>query len=252
MTQTSTAPTARFDADFGSALRPALDRLDWAAVEEGLFASGFARLGPLIDPATCTALAALFDDPDRFRSTVDMARLNFGRGVYRYFAEPLPTVVAALRRGLYAGLAPIAGRMERALGRTGDFPADLDGFRDRCRAAGQTKPTPLLLRYGPGDFNCLHRDLYGSVHFPLQVVVQLSREGDDFDGGEFVLTESRARQQSRATVLRPAQGEAIVFAVSDRPARGARGWLKASLRHGVSPVTRGRRMTLGVIFHDAA
>ena len=227
--------------------------LDWGAAGQALDAAGVAVLGPLLGPDECGKIAALYDSgEDRFRSRVVMARHGFGRGEYKYFADPLPPEVAALRTALYARLAPVANRWSEAMGLPARYPADHAGFLARCRAAGQTKPTPLLLRYGPGDYNCLHQDLYGEHAFPLQVVVLLSAPGEGFDGGEFVVTEQRPRMQSRAEVVPLRRGEAAAFAVNHRPVRGARGTYRVAMRHGVSPVRSGRRQTLGIIFHDAA
>ncbi len=216
-------------------------KLDGEALER----SGWAPLGPLLTRAECDGLLALWDEEERFRSSVIMARHGFGRGEYRYFADPLPTVVGRLRGELYAGLAAVANGW---LGEAG-FPPTHAEFRRICAAAGQTRPTPLLLRYGPGDYNCLHQDLYGGIVFPLQVVILLE---DGFEGGEFVLVENRPRMQSRAEVVPLKLGEGVVFAVSGRPVPGRRGPYRVSLRHGVSPIRSGRRSTLGLIFHDAA
>ena len=221
--------------------------LPWARVAEELDAQGVAPLGPLLTPAECAALVALYTDESRFRSRIVMARHGFGRGEYQYFASPLPPLVAALRRALYAPLAPVASRWEET-----KYPPTLDAFTAQCHSAGQTRPTPLLLRYGPGDYNCLHQDLYGAIAFPLQVVVLLSAPGRDFTGGEFVLTEQRPRMQSRVEVVPLAQGEAAVFAVNRRPVRGTRGTYRVTMRHGVSRIRSGERYTLGIIFHDAA
>ena len=226
--------------------------LDWACIERDLDACGAAVLGGLLDPADCAALIALYDDPARFRSRVVMARHGFGRGEYQYFAAPLPPLVAGLRAALYPKLAAIANRWAAALGETGRFPDDHAAFLARCHAAGQTRPTPLLLRYGPGDYNCLHQDLYGAEVFPLQVVVLLSAPGADFSGGEFVLTEQRPRMQSRAEVVPLGRGDAVIFPVHHRPVRGTRGMYRVTMRHGVSRVRGGSRHTLGVIFHEAA
>ncbi len=228
-----------------------LDGVDWDAATPALDAAGCAALGPLLTPSECGALAAAYNG-DAFRSTVVMARHGFGRGEYKYFAYPLPSAVAALRAGLYARLAPVANRWHEAMGLTVRFPAEHSAFLARCHAAGQTRPTPLLLRYGPGDFNCLHQDLYGEQVFPLQVAVLLSEPGRDFTGGEFVLTEQRPRMQSRAEVVALRQGEAVAFAVHQRPVIGTRGSYRVTMRHGVSRVRTGQRHTLGVIFHDAA
>jgi hypothetical protein len=180
-----------------------------------------------------------------------MARHRFGRGEYRYFADPLPPLVAALRTALYAPLQPIANRWAAALGRPADYPAALAGFRARCHAAGQLRPTPLVLRYGPGDYNCLHQDLYGAVAFPLQVVIMLSAPGRDYSGGELMLVEQRPRSQSRGTAIVAAAGEGVVFTNRDRPARGTRGVYRVQMRHGMSTLTGGERYALGIIFHDA-
>ncbi len=226
-----------------------LDSIDWAAAEAGLDETGTAEIGPLLTPAACDALAGLFDAEAPFRSRIDMARHGFGRGIYKYFADPLPDPVAALRHALYPPLAAIAARWAERLGDPAP-PPSLDALAAECRAAGQTRPTPLLLRYGPGDYNCLHRDIYGEVAFPLQVVVMLS-DPAEFEGGAFAVVETRPRMQSRVTVRQPARGHGVVFATARKPRRTARGWSASTLRHGVSEVTRGTRTTLGIIFHDA-
>lgn len=227
--------------------------LDWARLAGELDAYGAATTGvPLLMPDECAVLAALYDTEERFRSRIVMARHGFGSGEYQYFRYPLPPVVAGLREALYPRLVPTANRWNERLGVDVRYPEAHDDFLARCRAAGQARPTPLLLRYGPGDYNCLHQDLYGEHVFPLQVAVLLSEPGRDFTGGEFVLTEQRPRQQSRAEVMPLAQGEAVVFAVSHRPAAGSRGDYRVTTRHGVSRIRSGRRHTLGVIFHDAA
>jgi len=227
--------------------------LDWAAAEASLDATGTAALGALLDPAECREVAALYDGgEERFRSRVVMARHGFGRGEYKYFAAPLPPAVAALRTALYGRLAPVANRWSEAMGLPARYPDEHAEFLARCHAAGQAKPTPLLLRYGPGDYNCLHQDLYGEHAFPLQVVVLLSAPGEEFEGGELVLTEQRPRMQSRAEVVPLRQGEAAAFAVNHRPVQGTRGTYRVTMRHGVSRVRRGERRTLGIIFHDAA
>lgn len=225
---------------------------DWSAVSAGLDARGCAVLPRLLDPAACQDLAALYCDDSRFRSRVIMSRHGFGKGEYKYFAYPLPPLIAELRAALYEPLAPIANEWSRRLGEDRRYPASLDAFLKRCHAAGQMKPTPLLLRYGPEDYNCLHQDLYGEWVFPLQLTVLLSRPGSDFAGGEFVLTEQRPRMQSCVDVVPLEQGDAVVFAVHHRPVRGTRGDYRVNLRHGVSRVRSGRRHTLGVIFHDAS
>ncbi|NIR29886.1 MAG: 2OG-Fe(II) oxygenase [Gammaproteobacteria bacterium] len=226
-------------------------RLDWGALKDMLLQEGYARTGALLEPEECAELAALYPQDRCFRSRVDMARHGFGRGSYSYFAEPLPRVVATLRTALYGHLAPIANVLMAALRREARFPPTLDAFRRRCREAGQCKPTPLLLRYGAGDYNCLHRDLYGEVAFPLQATLLLSRPGVDFRGGEFLLLETRPRQQSRGVALALEQGELVVFPVDERPAPGRRGLRRVFMRHGVSPVRDGVRHALGIIFHDA-
>ncbi len=229
-----------------------LARLDWVRAAAQLDADGWARLGPLLTAAECAALRRLFDRDGRFRATVDMARQRFGRGTYRYFATPLPPLVAQLRSGLYARLAPLANAWAAALDDDVGYPPTLAAFVARCRAAGQIRPTPLLLRYGAGDYNCLHQDRYGAVAFPLQVVIPLSTTGRDFQGGELLFVEQRPRSQSRGTALAPAAGEAVVFANAVRPVHGTRGVYRAQLRHGLSTVTSGERVALGIIFHDAA
>ncbi|MBW0117114.1 2OG-Fe(II) oxygenase [Pseudonocardia sp. KRD-169] len=215
-----------------------------------LDADGVAVLPGLLTADECAGAVALFDDDARFRSTVVMARHSFGEGSYRYFADPLPPLVQHLRETLYPPLAEVANRWAERLGERA-FPSTLDALRAECADAGQTRPTPLLLRYGPGGYNCLHQDVYGDLTFPLQVAVMLSRPDEDFTGGESVFVEQRPRRQSRPVVLRPAQGDAIVFPVRHRPRLGARGWSRVQLRHGVSAVHGGSRHVLGVIFHDA-
>jgi uncharacterized protein len=223
-----------------------IDALDWEALTERLDTTGHAVTAPLLDAGECAGLAALFDG-GRFRSTIDMARHRFGDGRYRYFDHPLPDAVAQARAGFYPHLARIANTWAERLGEPG-FPETHDALLERCRAAGQERPTPLLLRYGPGDWNALHQDLYGDVFFPFQVVTVLS---DDFAGGEFVLLEQRPRAQSRAHVLRPPRGAFVIFPTRVRPNRGAKGYHRVGMRHGVSTVTAGSRTALGVIFHDA-
>ena len=226
--------------------------LDWQAIEDDLNRYGCAVVPGLLDPGACLALAAQYEQPQRFRSRVVMARHGYGRGEYQYFAYPLPEPVAALRRALYAPLAAIANRWQAALGLEARFPPEHDAFLARCHAAGQVRPTPLLLRYGEGDYNCLHQDLYGEHVFPLQLAVLLSRPQFDFTGGEFVLTEQRPRMQSRVEVVPLLQGDAVIFAVAQRPVNGVRGSCRVSMRHGVSRLRSGVRHTLGVIFHDAS
>ena len=229
-----------------------IERLDWGAIEAELDARGCARAGPVLDGDECARLVALYADDARFRKRIDMERHRFGRGDYAYFAHPLPEVVRALRHALYPRLAPIANRWMERLRRTERYPAELDAYLERCHSAGQTKPTPLLLHYEKSGFNCLHRDLYGPLAFPLQALVMLCAPGDDFTGGEFLVVENRARQQSTGTALSPLRGELVVFAVNERPVKGKRGFTRSSLRHGVSTLESGQRYTLGIIFHDAA
>jgi hypothetical protein len=226
--------------------------VDWPALAAELDSRGCAVLPGLLAPPLCRELADLYPDESRFRSRVVMARHGFGRGEYKYFAYPLPPLVAELRSALYPRLAPIANTWSRRLGEDRSYPVELEAFLKQCHAAGQVKPTPLLLQYGPEDYNCLHQDLYGEWVFPLQLTVVLSQPGRDFTGGEFLLTEQRPRMQSRAEVVPLDQGDAVVFAVHHRPVHGTRGDYRVNLRHGVSRVRSGRRYTLGVIFHDAA
>jgi hypothetical protein len=228
-----------------------VDALDWADLSARLDRGGFATIERFLRAGECREIAALYDDEARFRSRVLMARHGFGRGEYKYFRYPLPRIVSALRATLYPYLAPIANRWNESLRIDARFPARFAGFLERCHQAGQTRPTPLLLRYGPGDFNALHQDVYGEQVFPLQVAFLLSDPGKDFEGGELVLTEQRPRMQSRPSVVPLRRGDAVVFAVNHRPVAGARGFYRVSLRHGVSEVRSGRRHTLGVIFHDA-
>ena len=206
----------------------------------------------LLSPAECDAMSSLYGPGAIFRSHVVMARHGFGRGEYRYFAYPLPSLVEQLRTALYPRLTPIANRWHERMGIDNRFPGEHAAFLERCHAAGQGRPTPLLLQYGAGDYNCLHQDLYGEHVFPLQVAILLSQPGEDFTGGEFILTEQRPRMQSRASVAPLGKGDAVVFAVNSRPHRGSRGDYRVKLRHGVSTVRSGKRHTLGIIFHDAA
>jgi hypothetical protein len=230
----------------------AIAAIDWLAVQTDLDAQGWAILPGLIDAAACDATAALYGPGAAFRSHVVMARYGFGRGEYRYFAYPLPPLVEGLRSALYPRLAPIANRWHARMGLAARFPDDHAAFLARCHQVGQTRPTPLLLRYGAGDYNCLHQDLYGEHVFPLQAAILLSAPGADFTGGEFVLTEQRPRLQSRAEVVPLGKGDAVIFAVNSRPQRGSRGDYRVTLRHGVSRLRSGQRHTLGIIFHDAA
>jgi len=225
--------------------------LDWRQVAHELDAHGCAVTGALLPAETCAQLVESYDDEARFRSKIVMARHGFGQGEYKYFAAPLPATVAALRSGFYPPLAEIANRWNENLGIAVRFPAKLDEFLARCHKAGQKRPTPLLLKYGPGDYNCLHQDLYGEHVFPLQLAILLSDPARDFTGGEFVLTEQRPRRQSRVEVVPLRQGEGVIFPVHHRPVAGTRGTYRVTMRHGVSRLRSGHRMTLGIIFHDA-
>ena len=228
------------------------DMPDWSAIEASLATQGFAVTQPILTPEDCQALTALYGDDRAFRKRIVMARHAFGEGDYGYFAEPLPPLVANLRERFYAGLAPVANRMMQAMRRDVRYPASLEDYRAVCAQAGQTKPTPLMLRYGEGGYNRLHRDLYGELSFPIQATAMLSRPGEDFEGGQFLLVENRPRQQAIGTAVDLPQGCFILFPTNERPVQGARSILRAALRHGVSQVTRGERFTLGLIFHDAA
>jgi len=228
-----------------------VEAIDWEGVEGELDAQGCAVLKGLISAEECTALAALYPDDRHFRSRIVMSRHGFGRGEYKYLSYPLPDLIAALRPALYAGLQRIANRWNEAMGIDIRYPERHEAFLKRCHDAGQSRPTPLLLRYESGDYNCLHQDLYGEHVFPLQVAILLSEPGRDFSGGEFVLTEQRPRMQSRAEVVPLRQGDAVAFAVHHRPVQGTRGVYRVNLRHGVSRLRSGYRYTAGVIFHDA-
>ena len=225
--------------------------LDWARVSTDLDAQGCAIIDGLLTPEECDAMAGLYQVDGIFRSRVVMGRHGFGRGEYKYFSYPLPDIVAGLRTSIYLHLVPVANRWNHAMGIDVRFPATHADFIARCHAAGQGRPTPLLLQYAVGDYNCLHQDLYGEHVFPMQVAILLSEPGRDFMGGEFVLTEQRPRMQSRPEVVPLMQGDAVVFAVHHRPVQGTRGVYRVNLRHGVSRLRSGRRHTLGVIFHDA-
>jgi uncharacterized protein len=228
-----------------------VDAIDWAQASCDLDAQGCAVLKGLLSRDECRAMAALYPDDKYFRSRVAMGRHGFGRGEYKYFSYPLPELIAELRPALYARLRDVANRWNEAMGIDIRYPPSHDAFLQRCHAAGQTRPTPLLLQYGADDYNCLHQDLYGEHVFPLQVAILLSEPGGDFTGGEFVLTEQRPRMQSRPEVVPLAQGDAVAFAVHVRPVQGTRGFYRVNLRHGVSRIRSGHRHTLGVIFHDA-
>lgn len=235
-----------------SALGERVAAVGGEALAAGLDRDGFALIPSLLDEAECGAVAGLYEgNPAQFRSTVVMGRHAFGRGEYKYFARPLPALVQTLREGLYPVLAGIAATWEARLGGARTWPATHADLAAACAAAGQTRPTPLLLRYGPGDYNRLHQDLYGELFFPLQVIVLLDAPGRDFEGGELVLVEGRARMQSRPVVVPLGPGDAVVIPVRERPVMSARGWSRATMRHGVSEIRSGARRTLGVIFHDA-
>jgi uncharacterized protein len=228
------------------------EAINWRALEEQLDAFGHATTGPLLTPAEAREVRGWYGEAERFRARIVMRRHGFGEGEYQYFANPLPALVAELRRLVYPRLCGIANRWQHALGLPQRFPDSLEAYLAACHAAGQRRPTPLLLKYGAGDYNRLHQDLYGALHFPLQMAILLSAPGEDFAGGEFVLTEQRPRSQSRADVVPLGLGEAVIFAVNQRPAKGARGFYRLTMRHGVSRIRAGERFTLGIIFHDAA
>ena len=242
---------ATMAGDLMTDVRERVDGLDWSALGAQLDEVGHAVTPVLLSENECEELADLFDG-GRFRSTIDMARHRFGDGRYRYFDHPLPELIAALRASFYPHLAPVANRWsERLRGDTPTFPLVHEELIARCREAGQTRPTPLILRYGPGDWNALHQDLYGAVFFPFQILTVLARRGEDYEGGEFVLMEQRPRAQSRAHVLTPPQGAFVIFPTRERPGQGRNGYHRIGMRHGVSTVTQGSRTALGVIFHDA-
>ena len=228
-----------------------MTRIDWDRVAVDLNAQGCAVLNKLLTPPECRQLAAFYQNDDGFRSRVIMARHGFGKGEYKYFSYPLPDLIARLRTALYPPLAAIANEWNARMGIEARYPPRHADFLALCHQAGQNRPTPLLLQYGPGDFNCLHQDLYGDLAFPLQATVLLSEPGKDFTGGEFVITEQRPRMQSRAEVVPLSQGDAVIFAVHHRPVNGTRGTYRVNLRHGVSRLRTGRRYTAGLIFHDA-
>lgn len=227
-------------------------KADWTALTEEVNAYGCALTPPVLSPADCKEIANLYGEAGRFRSTVDMERYRFGRGQYRYFREPFPPLVAELRAAFYPHLLPIARDWAARLGQPAPWPDDFAEWLDMCHEAGQTKPTPILLRYQEGDWNALHRDLYGDLVFPLQVVIGLDKPGDDYTGGEFLLVEQRPRAQSRGTVTLLPQGHGLIFTTRDRPVRSSRGWSASPVRHGVSTVRSGLRHTLGLVFHDAS
>lgn len=226
--------------------------IDWQSLADEVDAYGCALTPRLLDPEQCREITRLYDEPQHFRSTVDMARYRFGSGQYRYFDHPIPPAVAALRAAFYPRLLPIARDWAARLRRPAPWPDTLEEWLAECHAAGQTRPTPILLRYGAGDWNALHRDLYGDLVFPLQVVIGLDAPGTDHTGGEFLLVEQRPRAQSRGTAVALPQGHGLVFTTRERPVRSARGWSAAPVRHGVSVLRTGQRHTLGLVFHDAA
>src|SRR6186713_3338018 len=237
--------------DSGTDVAAHIDALDWPQITAELDSQGCAVLKNLLSPDQCRAIAALYPDDAHFRSRIVMGRHGFGRGEYKYFSYPLPDLIAQLRPALYAHLCPVANRWNETMGIEIRYPDRHEAFLKRCQDAGQTRPTPLLLQYGEGDYNCLHRDLYGEHVFPLQVAILLSEPGRDFTGGEFVLTEQRPRMQSRPEVVPLQRGDAVAFAVNERPVAGKRGTYRVKMRHGVSKLHSGRRFTAGIIFHDA-
>ena len=228
-----------------------VDALDWAHIAQELDDYGYALLGEILAPEECDALAALYPEEEHFRSRVVMERYSFGRGEYKYFRYPLPRIISELRTTLYPHLSEVANRWNQRMGSAVRYPRGHAAYLRLCHGAGQSRPTPLLLRYGPGDFNCLHQDLYGEQVYPIQITILLSKPGEDFTGGEFVLVEQRPRMQSRAEVVALRKGNAVAFAVQQRPVQGKRGYYRVNFRHGVSRLRSGNRYTLGIIFHDA-
>jgi uncharacterized protein len=239
------------EANISMTIQDRLAELDWKAIEASLWQHGYAKTDPLLTSDECDALVALYSKNHLFRSRIEMKRFRFGEGEYKYFTYPLPPLVQTLREAIYPRLAVIANDWAKAMGQADSFPLNHEKLLAFCRRKGQSKPTPLLLRYGAGDYNCLHQDIYGAVAFPLQLTAFLSRPDRDFSGGEFLLVEQRPRAQSRGEVLNPAQGEIVIFATRHRPVEGSRGYYRVNMRHGVSTVHSGSRFTLGVIFHDA-
>jgi hypothetical protein len=228
-----------------------IETIDWSATEESLWNQGFAVLGKILSDEECDELTTLYPQEKYFRSRINMERYRFGRGEYQYFAYPLPVLISSLRETLYTSLAPIANGWMKALNLPGDYPETHEEFLELCRAVGQTRPTPLMLRYTAGGYNCLHQDIYGDIVFPFQVIFSLSAPNKDFTGGELLLVEQRPRAQSIGHVLLPKKGEAVVITTRWRPVRGTRGFYRANIKHGVSTVHTGTRLTLGIIFHDA-
>jgi hypothetical protein len=233
------------------AIADRITNIDWQKTASSLDDQGWAMLPTLLTPDQCREVAELYEENEKFRCKVVMARHGFGRGEYKYFSYPLPNIVGQFRNSLYPPLATIANRWNALMGLDGRYPSDHAEYLSRCHVAGQARPTPLLLQYGPDDYNCLHQDLYGELVFPLQVAILLSKPGEDFEGGEFVLSEQRPRMQSRPSVVPLTQGDGVVFAVNQRPVKGARGYYRTVLRHGVSRIRSGHRHTVGIIFHDA-
>jgi len=228
-----------------------VQKLPWEDIEDSLHQWGQAKIESLLTPAECAELIALYEDDSKFRSTINMERYRFGMGEYKYLADPLPLIVQELRTEMYRHLAPVANKWMQAMGTTERYPSELTEFLEICRRKKQTKPTPLILRYEEGGYNCLHQDIYGEVAFPLQLTCALSRNGVDYSGGEFLLVEQRPRAQSRAEVVTLNQGDAVIFANRYRPVEGSRGYYRVNMRHGVSRLLSGRRYTMGIIFHNA-
>jgi len=247
----SLRPSCSVAGGTAGAISNRIETYRWDTLSAELDAQGFAVMDGLLTPHECRTVAALYPHAEHFRSRIQMARHGFGEGEYQYFRYPLPDLITALRTGLYPHLAPVANGWNERMGLERRYPAQHSQFLQECHGAGQKRPTPLLLQYVSGDFNCLHQDLYGDLVFPLQVAILLSEPGEDFTGGEFVLTEQRPRMQSRAAVVPLRRGDAVIFAVHHRPVRGTRGEYRVNLRHGVSRVRSGLRHTLGIIFHDA-
>ena len=242
----------RKKAIMNSAIQERIDAVDWQTARESLSARGYVVTDPILTPQECAAVVSLYNDPARFRSHIIMERHRFGVGDYKYFANPLPELVTAVRAAAYPHLAKVANEWANAFGeKKAPFPNNLDAFLKICHKAGQTRPTPLVLHYEPGGYNCLHQDLYGEIAFPLQMVFLLGQQGRDWEGGEFLLVEQQPRAQSKAEVVTAHQGQAIIFTTRYRPVKGSRGYYRVNLRHGVSRVHTGTRYTLGVIFHDA-
>lgn len=242
---------AASSANLRSGIAQRIQQLDWEELHSALSESGYAQIGRVLTPEECRELIGLYPDDARFRSHIDMARFRFGLGDYKYFADPLPAVIQELRNSFYPPLAELANRWMENLGSRERFPIQLEEFLKVCHRHGQRRPTPLLLRYSEGGYNCLHQDIYGEVAFPLQVACFLSQPGRDYTGGEFLLMEQRPRAQSKGEVVAPQQGEAVIFTTRYRPVRGSRGYYRVNIRHGVSTVKSGERYTLGIIFHDA-